>query len=85
MAASPISLGGYAELNMLDNESLQVAVPKTDGAVDYEWNRSGKENVICVLTSNDPIVFVSGNVFNKLGDECLERALWDHAAVFRSH
>ena len=53
-------------LNMLDNESFQIAVPKTDGAIDYEWNRSGKENVICVLTSNDPIVYVSGNVVNKL-------------------
>ena len=54
-------------LNMLDNESFQVAVPKTDGAVDNEWNRSGKEaKRTCVFTSNDPIVYVSGNVVNKL-------------------
>ena len=53
-------------LNMLDNESFQIAVPKTDGAVGYEWNRSGRENVICVLTSNDPIVYVSGSAVNKL-------------------
>ena len=63
-------------LNMLDNESFQIAVPKTDGEVDYEWNRSGKENVICVLTSNDPIVYVSGNVVNKL-----ETSAWNERSL----
>ena len=58
--------GPLAWADMLDNESFQIAVPKTDGAVDYERNRSGQENVICVLTSNDPIVYVSGNAVNKL-------------------
>ena len=38
---------------------------KTDGATDYKWNKSEEQNVMCILTSNNPIVYVSGGSVNR--------------------
>ena len=66
----PLSWGDL--LNMLDNEPFRVAVPKVDGAKDYHWNREGKEDVLCVLTSNVPVVHISGGAVN-----IVETAAWN--------
>ena len=66
----PLSWGDM--LNVLDNEPFNIAVPKVDGDTDYHWNSEGKENVIAVLTSNVPVVFISGNAVNEM-----ETAAWN--------
>ena len=52
-------------LNMLDNEGFGVGVPKGDGAQDYQWNAKGDESIIGWLTTNVPIVYISGNSINQ--------------------
>ena len=66
----PLSWGDM--LNMLDNEAFRVAVPKVDGAKDYHWNASDTEKVVCFLTSNAPVVHVSGGAVNTV-----ETAAWN--------
>ena len=59
-------------LNLFDNEPFRIAVPKHDGQKDHHWNADGKDGVICFLTSNSPVVYVSGGTVNTV-----ETAAWN--------
>jgi hypothetical protein len=55
----PMSWGDL--LNLLDNESFLVGLPKGEGRSDYLWNSKGTESVFAVITSNEPIAYVVGS------------------------
>lgn len=58
-------------LNLLDNEGFDVAVPKGEGAKNYQWNEEGGEEVLCVVTSNNPIVYCTST-----GIDDMETKAW---------
>ncbi len=64
-------------LNLFDNESFRVALPKTAASEDYVWNPPpGREKVVAFLTANAPVHYVTGGVVSAVETQAWREPLY---------
>ena len=76
----PLSWGDL--LNVLDNEPFGIGLPKGDGEQDYQWNRDAKENVVAILTSNSPVVYVHDKTVDPVRTKAWNDRFGDNVYTF---